>query len=799
MNGGLPDPGLRDAAPSEGPRLTQLPQRAPRKRRRPALSCVQCRRRKVKCDRQLPCTQCSQYNNTTCVYDDPEVAAHGKTSTTTTPTLYGTSSIHPPNEPPGLPHPEEPFSFNASIQTAPRNFEIRSPSASAPWGPASIAEYPQSQQHASESSVGPTTPQSEASIQELRERLRKLEEIVSSSTHYASRATDTHASLPRTNDPKLKGCIEKSRFFGMNHWMNGDEVDPLLTLKSDGKLDKGSELPKLLKRCKDMARAVKRERPIHSYVSPDFASHIPSREVADLLVQHYFEAFESTFRILHRGSFFKDYEQYWKDPSAGSTSFVIKLLLVMAIGTIFLETGSEEYTFRSLAPFWVYTAQTWISGPFEKARLNLAYIEVQCLLILARQSHALDGELLWINVGTLYRTAMSMGMHRDPSNYPKISVFHAELRRRLWATIIELATQASLDCGMPPMFSFHDFDCEAPSNYDDADIDEETKSYPPRKPDSVFTDTSVQIMLLRSLKTRLEISRQFHEFRSVPPYQKVLSLSSDLTSHIRTHHTLPTSCRLSGHHFTTTHKNLLGLFTRRFLLALHHPFAMQSKNDARFYFSRKLFVDTALAITSHTYPVSPSPSPSTSIPETLLLTGGFFQELLSRTCTALGFELTLLLKEDPPLPLLSSPYPDLSTARKPLHEALSRIVHLSRLRFELGTETNAKAYLFLVMVQAQTMALERGEDFRVAIAERAVSGAEEVLGILRGLVVRSPVEEGDGDGVEGRGDDGGNREGGGREEEGVVDWDLLMQDTMMDFEGSNGWIFDSWQEGSSVG
>ena len=71
------------------------------------------------------------------------------------------------------------------------------------------------------------------------------------------------------------------------------------------------------------------------------------------------------------------------------------------------------------------------------------------------------------------------------------------------------------------------------------------------------------------------------------------------------------------------------------------------------------------------------------------------------------------------------------------------------------------------------MALERGEDFRAAIAERAVSGAEEVLGVLRGLVVRSPVE-GEGDGMEGRGDNGGNSEGGGREEEGVVDWDLLV-------------------------
>jgi len=511
-----------------------------------------------------------------------------------------------------------------------------------------------------------------------------------------------------------------------------------------------------------MARAVKRERPINSYVPPDFASHIPPREIADQLVQHYFRAFESTFRILHRGLFFKDYEQYWKDPAAGSTSLVIKLLLVMAIGTIFLDSSSNEYTFRSLAPLWIYAAQAWLSSPFEKARWNLACVEVQCLLILARQSHNVDGEMLWINVGTLYRTAMSMGLHRDPSNFPNISVFYAELRRRVWATIIELATQASLDCGMPPMFFFHDFDCEAPSNYDDVDIDEGTKSYPPAKPDSVFTDTSVQIILLRSLRPRLEISRIIHEFRSVPPYQKVLSLSNDLTSHILSHNNLSLSSQAVNHHFTTSHKNLLGLFTRRFLLALHHPFAMRAKTDHRFYFSRKIFLDSALAITSHSYPSSTTNSPSSTndIPLTLLLTGGFFQELLSRACTAIGFELINQIKDD------SSPSPSTGKiTRKPLHEALDRIVQISRKRFEIGSETNAKAYLFLCMVQAQTAAMERGDDFRAAIAEKSLLAAEEAYGLLRGLVSCTPE---------------GLRPGSWREDgrsevaESAVDWDLLV-------------------------
>ncbi|KAE9373126.1 hypothetical protein N431DRAFT_406457 [Stipitochalara longipes BDJ] len=789
MNSALPEPGSIAAASSEGFGLVGVPLQTPRKRRRPALSCVQCRRRKVKCDRKSPCTQCSQYNNTTCIYDDPEVTAREKSLSSTTPTLHGTSMILPQNESPHLQQPKEPFVFNPPIQTVPpRSLEIRSPTASALWGQAPSAEYSQSQHHASESSIGPETPQSEASIQELKERVRKLEEIVSSSNNYATRSIETEPSLSTTNAPKLHGTIEKTRFFGMNHWMLGDdELNPLQSLKNYGKFDSGSELQKLLKRCKDMARAVKRERPINSYSPPDYASHIPPREIADQLVQHYFRAFESTFRILHRRLFFKEYEQYWKDSAAGSTSFVIKLLLVMAIGTVFLENGSNEYTFRSLAPLWVYAAQKWLSGPFEKARLNLACIEVQCLLILARQSHNLDGELLWINVGTLFRTAMTMGLHRDPSNFPKVSVFHAELRRRLWATILELATQASIDCGMPPMYSFHDFDCEAPSNYDDADLDEETKSYPPRKPDSVFTDTSVQIILFRSLRTRLEISRVIHDFRSVPPYERILALSSDLTSHIRSHNTLSTSSQTSKHHFTTSHKNVLGLFTRRFLLALHHPFAAQAKTDHRFYFSRKMFLDTALAIISHSYPGSTTNDSSSveDVPLTLLLTGGFFQEVLSRACTAIGFELIYQIKED-----FSSESETEKMARKPLHDALDRLTQVSRKRFEIGSETNAKAYLFLCMVQSQAAAMERGDDFREAIAERAVLAAEEAYVLLRNLVTHTPV---DGQTPAGRGDGGSDGRG-----DNSVDWDLLMQDTMMDFDITNNWIFDSWQDAQNL-
>ena len=66
----------------------------PRKRRRPALSCIECRRRKIKCDRNMPCNHCTQSKNAACSYKDLHPPVHsGRTARTakTPPTPLSTS------------------------------------------------------------------------------------------------------------------------------------------------------------------------------------------------------------------------------------------------------------------------------------------------------------------------------------------------------------------------------------------------------------------------------------------------------------------------------------------------------------------------------------------------------------------------------------------------------------------------------------------------------------------------------------------------------------------------------------
>jgi hypothetical protein len=92
---------------------------------------------------------------------------------------------------------------------------------------------------------------------------------------------------------------------------------------------------------------------------------------------------------------------------------------------------------------WVFSVQQRLSAPLEKSRMNLSGLQIQCLLILARETLGIGAGLIWISTGTLIRTAMQLGYSRDPKHFPEKSVLHVETRRRLWATIFELAMQAA--------------------------------------------------------------------------------------------------------------------------------------------------------------------------------------------------------------------------------------------------------------------------------------------------------------------------------------------------------------------
>lgn len=141
------------------------------------------------------------------------------------------------------------------------------------------------------------------------------------------------------------------------------------------------------------------------------------KDFADRVVNLYTLHFESAFRILHVPSFRKEFEQYWIDPSEASCELKFKVQLVLAIGFSIHPANSATSETRSAAHQWCYAAQNWLAGPMEKSRLSIGGLQIQCLLIVARQVLSIGGDLIWVSMGTLVRSAMQMGLHRDPKRF----------------------------------------------------------------------------------------------------------------------------------------------------------------------------------------------------------------------------------------------------------------------------------------------------------------------------------------------------------------------------------------------
>ena len=478
-----------------------------------------------------------------------------------------------------------------------------------------------------------------------------------------------------------------------------------------------SEVHGLLQRCKDLARKTKARRPGDGQFPDNLKDSFPSRDVADSLKDAYFRNFESAYRILHVPSFQSDYEKYWNNPAKTEDGLVITISLVMAIGACFDINSDHGEQLRSNALSWIYAAQSWLLGPIQKSRLSIVSLQVHCLLLLARQTNFVGPDLVWISAGSLLRTAIHLGLHRDPTKYSKTSPFHTEIRRRLWATILEMTIQTSLDCGMPSLISFEDFDTLAPSNIAEAELLETTTEFPLIRSEVSFTQTSLQIGLLKSLPVRLEVARLINHFRSNPSYEDILRLSSEVLEGVR-ESAVRMRAYLSSSDITKPsifHQNLIEHLIRRFLLALHRPFAIKARKDPRYYFSRKVCLEQALVIAS--------PQSDDDFSRLMAIGGGIFREILTHGALTLGLELITQLQEDDRNMVLQRNRP----RREPIYEAIRGIIDLTRERLRLG-ETNVKGLLVLSMAIGQSESMEAGnspeEGILLAAKQSALTGFE---------------------------------------------------------------------------
>ncbi|PMD57147.1 uncharacterized protein K444DRAFT_535235 [Hyaloscypha bicolor E] len=232
---------------------------------------------------------------------------------------------------------------------------------------------------------------------------------------------------------------------------------------------------------------------------------IPPKCTTDKLIERFFDKKNSpipTFHVLHEPTFMKQYQAHWESPSETQIMWIGLLFSMLSLIMLSFYLNDEEPpeyegTSRSLYELYrLRTAQCLMMGDITKCAPHT--VETMIYNCMAEWAHNGDSETrVWMVVGLLVRVALQMGYHRlvDPSQYPEISIFQGEVRRRVWCFVQGLDILTSFLVGLPSTIRTIDSDTLAPRNLHDWELTEDMTALPESR--SLEEETPVCYMLAK--------------------------------------------------------------------------------------------------------------------------------------------------------------------------------------------------------------------------------------------------------------------------------------------------------------
>ncbi|KAF2759454.1 hypothetical protein EJ05DRAFT_498668 [Pseudovirgaria hyperparasitica] len=511
--------------------------------------------------------------------------------------------------------------------------------------------------------------------------------------------------------------FEKTRLFAQGHWRSClEKFCLILRVYHKAEREPDAEVPRLLGQCKQLAREIKRPVDVPVMATSELYTILPPKDIVDRLVTAYLRTFEGVYRVVHVPTFRRDYTRFWDNPQTACAPIFMKILAMMSIGACFVDFAETTHASRLVAAQWIHRVQAWLSTPNEKPRTNIAGLQIHCLLLIARQALGIGGDMTWLSAGTLLRTAIHMGLHRDPSHIPCMSVYQSEMRRRLWATVVELNLQGAMDSAASPLLSINDYDTASPSNIDDEQLSEDCREMPTTKPLDQYTSTSMLVLLNKTFPIRLEIATQLADFRKDLTYQGVPRLGNDLSAQCRTIHRLFRIYAKATTPPRDFHTKLIDLLTHRFLISLHSGFALQSFDNANLYYSHKVCMECAVFIAG----AQTDPADKYSFYRVKLLGSGMFRDVYILCFLFISLDIMSKFEEQSYLASAAQ-----ETNRRELYGMLEENARMLRERTRVA-ETNVKGALKWDCVKAQIDAMEAGAE-QSEIEEKILAAAKKSL------------------------------------------------------------------------
>ena len=346
------------------------------------------------------------------------------------------------------------------------------------------------------------------------------------------------------------------------------------------------ETSKRLKECKRFySSRTKRNRNFpflhgsHSHFQPpeSILSILPDRQVTKSFINNYLFTFETTHRLLHIPTFKKELEEIWTTPTQICSAWASQLMMMLALGCPRAKRVEEI----EMVDGFLDAAEFYLSESSFMYKPNLVTLRAMCMMAIAKHIDIVafdDSDGLWSFMGVIQRLAMSIGLHQDPNHFEDMPLFEMEMRKRLWTTIICLDVQMCMESGMPILLASPDFMCPPPRNFDDDDLSASTDFPSTFESATVFTESSHQYLLAKSLPLAIKINILINSNKQPSDARTILSFSTQVKVFLKesqrmfdTASVKHPECPWIFHQRTATE-----VFFRRLLLALHREQSLAS-------------------------------------------------------------------------------------------------------------------------------------------------------------------------------------------------------------------------------
>ncbi|KAI6352210.1 hypothetical protein MCOR25_009480, partial [Pyricularia grisea] len=587
-------------------------------RNRIRFSCTKCREKKLKCNRETPCDQCTKRNiGETCVYVPYARSKAGLD----TPSAAKSSTSQPTHQ---------------------------------------TSHHPDQAGQAGNAGAGNSGVGTNAA---LLSRLRHLERLV----HVLKAKSSSDVNQSGSNQPVLvekpnsdeessgeDGTPGAGPIFGQSRYVefgNWEAIlDEITELTGDLRVsDDNVQLPRTYVGAPVPSGFA--EGPVllmgawprASY--SDLLSCLPARNVVDQLTSHFFQAKEPAWMMFHIPAFLRQYDEFWKSPEQFTFSWLALLFTMMSHGTLFCLLGDIEAPenlgdpleivdkYRSLAAHCL-VLDDYTKPDKYKLEALLLYTGIEHF----KQPDARRGTSMVSTIAC--RLAIHMGLHRDPKHFKGMSAFEGEMRRRMWIIVTEVDRHVSYQFGLPCNIQARLCDTEPPRNLHDEDFNESTIELPPSRPETEQTRTLYSIVKARLLAIFAEIFETSH---LLPRYSQILELDRRLEE---VHDSMPVIFAMRS--FRQSIGDSIYLAMQRYWLDLVYQKArcVLHRRVNRFPKSRWACVDAAVRIMRHQYDVHVEMQPGGRLARERLFISSLYTHDFLLANMILCAELSHVMKAD---------------------------------------------------------------------------------------------------------------------------------------------------------